>query len=76
MRTPVRFWGYLEGNSLNINEGDILIRMSEYRTFLKAIETKSAEAVLIYPNSCFLYILHHTVTVTIQYNTVTINTLN
>jgi hypothetical protein len=54
MKTPVGFWEYLEGTSLNINRGDTLIRMSLCRTFLRTIETKSVEATRIFPICCCL----------------------
>jgi len=60
MNTPKRFWGHLEGKSLNIKRDDTLIRMVENRTFLKAIQTKSAVAMPTFPD-CSLFSLFNTV---------------
>jgi hypothetical protein len=57
MKTLVGFWGYLEGNSLNINRGDTLIRMFEYQAVLKATEINSVNATAIFTNCCCLVYL-------------------
>ena len=56
MNTLLRFWGYLEGISLNVIWGDTLIRMSEYRTVLKT--TEQTQRIL---TAVVEYIQHRTV---------------
>jgi hypothetical protein len=60
MKTPKLFWGYMEGKSLNINRDDILIRIFEYRTVLKTLETKLAEAIRTFTD-CSVFSIFNTV---------------